>query len=160
MILWNIEDKECSLLFQQVVKQRDCHSMQIKQNVWSYPKCHSLLHATSHAIPKSLNKSTGSYLGFTITSDGKYKKEVKEGIALLKDTFTKMSAKFKNRNMSLNTKIKCYIWAALHWGCKCWTISKDLKAHLEMWFFHRILCISWIEKKSNKEVWQAWKGVD
>ena len=98
------------------------------------------------------------YLGFTITPDAKCDTEVKQRIAMSKDTFSKMKPIFTNRNISLSTKLntlKTYVWSVLLYGCECWTLTPELERRLEaaeMWFIRRIMKISWTEKKSNEEV--------
>ena len=80
---------------------------------------------------------TFKYLGFTIIPDARCDTEIKERIAVSKDTFTKMKSIFTNRNIKVYTKIntlKAYIWPILPYGCECWT--KDLERRLEaaeMW---------------------------
>ena len=65
--------------------------------------------------------STFKYLGFTITPDARCDTEIKKRIAFSKDTFTKMTPMFTNRNIRFYTKIntlKAYICLdvnAGHW---------------------------------------------
>ena len=64
----------------------------------------------------------------------------------------------KNRNIKVCTKLlilKGYVWSVLLYGCECWTIDNEAMKRLEaaeMWFFRRMMRISWTEKKSNEEV--------
>ena len=54
------------------------------------------------------------YLGYTLTSDGKCKTEIKKTIAIAKTSFQKMSTILKNRNISFSTKLKVlktYVWS-------------------------------------------------
>ena len=77
---------------------------------------------------------TFKYLGCTITPGGKCDTEIKNRIAMSKDTFTKMKLVIANRNTSLSTKLntlKAYVWSVLLYGCDCWTLTKDLKKRLE-----------------------------
>ena len=51
--------------------------------------------------------------------------------------------------------LRCYVWSTLSYGSECWTITKELQNKLgaaEMWFWRRILKISWTHKISNKDV--------
>ena len=51
--------------------------------------------------------------------------------------------------------LRTYVWSILLYGCESWTITNSITKKLEateMWFFRRILKISWTEKKSNQEV--------
>ena len=98
------------------------------------------------------------YLGYMITSDGKCITEIKKRIATAKDAFQKLSLILKNRNISMTTKfrvLKTYVWSTLTYGCECWTITSDIEKKIEaaeMWFFRRMLRISWTEKKTNVNV--------
>ena len=50
---------------------------------------------------------------------------------------------------------KCHIWSVLLYGCESWTVSKNTVNKLEeieMWFWRRMVRISWIEKMTNEEV--------
>ena len=93
-----------------------------------------------------------------MTSDGKCRTEIKKRIAIAKASFQKMSTILKNRNISFSTKLrvlKTHVWSILLYGCETWTITAETKKNLEaaeMWFYRRMLRISWKEKKtSNKQ---------
>ena len=98
------------------------------------------------------------YLGCEITSDGRWHTEIIKRIALAKNTFRKMSPLLTNNSISWETKsrvLRCYVWSTLLYGSECWTITKELQNKLEaaeMWFWRRILKISWTHKVSNKDV--------
>ena len=56
------------------------------------------------------------YLGYTITQNAKSDAEIKQQIALAKETFGKMKTIFTHRNITINTKIntlKAYVWSVL-----------------------------------------------
>ena len=69
-----------------------------------------------------------------------------------------MSPILKNRNMSFSTKfrvLKTYVWSILLYGCESWTITTETRKRLEaaeMWFFRRMLRISWTEKRTNESI--------
>ena len=89
------------------------------------------------------------YLGYMITSDGKCITEIKKRTATVKDAFQKLSLILKNRNISMTTKFRTYVWSTLTYGCECWTITGDIEKKIEaaeMWFIRRMLRISWTEK--------------
>ena len=98
------------------------------------------------------------YLGYTLTSDGKCRTEIKKRIAITKASFQKMSTILKNRNISFSTKLrvlKTYVWSIFLYGCKTWTITAESKKNLEaaeMWFYRRMLRISWKEKRTNESI--------
>ena len=98
------------------------------------------------------------YLGTIITSDGKCESEINRRIAIAKETFNKMSKMFKNHKIALNTKqrlLQCYIYPVLLYGSECWTISSNMQKKLEateMWFYRRILKVSYTEHMTNETV--------
>ena len=74
------------------------------------------------------------YLGYTLTSDGKCRTEIKKRIALAKASFQKMSTILKIRNISFSTKLKVlktYVWSILLYGCETWTITAGTKKNVE-----------------------------
>ena len=98
------------------------------------------------------------YLGYRLTSDGKCRTAIKKRIAMAKASFQKMSTILKNRNISFSTKLKVfktYVWSILLYGCETWTITAETKKNLEaaeMWFYRRMLRISWKEKRTNESI--------
>ena len=58
----------------------------------------------------------------------------------------------------MKTKIKvldCYVLSVLLYGCESWTINKTMVKRLEaaeMWFYRRMLRVSWVERKRNEEI--------
>ena len=99
-----------------------------------------------------------SYLGSLITSDGRSDSEIKKRIGMSKAIFEKMGKILKNRKLSMKTKLRvldCYIFSTLTYGSECWTISQTMEKRLqsvEMWFYRRMLRISWTDHMSNEEV--------
>ena len=69
-----------------------------------------------------------------------------------------MSTILKNRNISFSTKLrvlKTYVWSILLYECETWTITAETKKNLEaaeMWFYRRMLRISWKEKRTNESI--------
>ncbi|GFO16834.1 hypothetical protein PoB_004333900 [Plakobranchus ocellatus] len=63
-----------------------------------------------------------------------------------------------NKHISMETRkraLQCYIESVLMYGCKAWTISKQIQNKLEateMWFPRRMLRIPWTAKKTNERV--------
>ena len=61
-----------------------------------------------------------------------------------------------NRKVKLDIKkriVNSYVWSILLYGCETWTISKNIEEKLkslELWFFRRMLKISWLDRQSNK----------
>ena len=98
------------------------------------------------------------YLGTWITNDGKCDKEIKARIAMAKETYYKLSNIFHNHNIRLSTKpnvLNTYVYSILLYASECWTLSaamiKRLEA-VEMWFYRRILRISYTKHITNEEV--------
>ena len=63
-----------------------------------------------------------------------------------------------NNRLNITTRIrtlKAYIWSTLLYGAETWTLNKTLKSKIEaaeMWFYRRMLKISWVDRISNEEV--------
>jgi hypothetical protein len=98
------------------------------------------------------------YLGTLITNDGKCNKEIKARIAMAKETFYKLTNTFYNHNIRLGTKLNVlntYVYSILLYASECWTLSADMTKRLEaveMWFYRRILRISYTKHITNEEV--------
>ena len=98
------------------------------------------------------------YLGTLINQDGRCDNEILRRIAMAKDAYSKMLKLFKNHKISLETKkrlLKCYIRSILLYGSECWTISTKMRERLEaaeMWFYRRILRISYTQHVTNERV--------
>ena len=99
-----------------------------------------------------------TYLGCIITEDGRSTQEIERRIAISKNAFSKMKNLLCNSRLNLATRIrtlKAYIWATLLYGSETWTLNKNLKRKLEateMWFYRRMLRISWVDRITNVEV--------
>ena len=97
-------------------------------------------------------------LGTWITIDGKCDKEIKTRIAMAKETFYKLTNIFHNHNIRLSTKLNVlntYVYSILLYASECWTMSAAMTKRLEaveMWFYRRILRISYTKHITNEEV--------
>ena len=97
-------------------------------------------------------------LGYTLTCDGKCRTEIKKRIAIVRASFQKMSTILKNRNISFLTRLrvlKTYVWSILLYKCETWTITVETKKSLkaaEMWFYRKMVRISWKEKRTNESI--------
>src|SRR5437899_12608370 len=84
--------------------------------------------------------------------------EIKSRIAMAKDTFYKLTNIFLNRNIRLSTKLNVlntYVNSILLYASECWTISAAMDKKVEaaeMWFYRRILRISYKKHITNEEV--------
>ena len=58
--------------------------------------------------------------------------------------------------MATRTRVlQCYVLPILKYACESWTISKEMEKRInasEMWFFRRMLRISWTSHTSNEDV--------
>ena len=65
---------------------------------------------------------------------------------------------WKDRGIPVTLKmklLKCLIWPVMIYGCEAWTLKKaDTKRieAAEMWFYRRLLRISWTERRTNQSI--------
>ena len=84
--------------------------------------------------------SAFNYLGSTITEDARCMKEIKRRIVLAKSAFSKLSNILRNTSLSMRTRMQvlnCYVYPVLLYGSETWSITSDMRKHLEsceMWF--------------------------
>lgn len=98
-----------------------------------------------------------SYLGSTVTEDGKSHSEIKRRIILGREAFNKNKELMRGKlELSLKKRlIKTIIWSGVLYGSETWTLQKeDIKRleAFEMWLYRRIMKIKWTEHKTNEEV--------
>ena len=102
------------------------------------------------------------YLGTLITEDAKCLQEIKRRIGIAKKSFWELKELMKC-NINMNTKkrlLKTYIMSLLTYGCEAWTIGKEAARRInafEAWCFRRMLKVSWINKITNKEIFDRVK---
>jgi hypothetical protein len=99
-----------------------------------------------------------SYLGFRITDDANYVTEIRsrlgQGMAIL----GKLQKIWKNKNISIPIKVRllhALVWPVATYGCEAWTLKKDEERRIEafeMKCLRKILGITYIEKRTNKDV--------
>ena len=98
------------------------------------------------------------YLGSWITSDGRSDRDIRCRIGQAKQAFMDMRHLLCAKIIGLGVRkrlLKCYIWSVLLYGCESWTISKVMEQKLmaaEMWFWRRMMRISWTDKLNNEAV--------
>ena len=99
-----------------------------------------------------------TYLGQTVTSNGKCDDEILKRIEIARGAFNSMLKTLTARHISMKTRkriIKAYVWSTLLYGCETWTITTRNMTKLksfEMWAYRKMMKISWREKKTNEEV--------
>ena len=98
-----------------------------------------------------------SYLGSSVTDDGKSHSEVKRRILLGREAFNKSKELLRGKlELSLKKRlIKTIIWSVVLYGSETWTLQKEDVKRLEafeMWLYRRIMKVKWTEHKTNEEV--------
>ena len=99
-----------------------------------------------------------NYLGSIITEDARCVNEVKRRIAVAKSTFSKLDKVLRNRSLSMKVRLRvldCYVYPVLMYGSEAWSITSDIKRHLEsceMWFLRKMMKIPWTDKVCNEGV--------
>ena len=98
------------------------------------------------------------YLGSYKAKDGTCSKDIKTRIGMAKNKMIQLNNIWKNRGIPLYLKmniLKSLIWPVLLYGSEAWTLRKADKDRLqaaEMWFYRRMLRISWTEKRTNESI--------
>ena len=98
------------------------------------------------------------YLGSIKTKDGKCMKDVKARTGMAKNKMLQLNTIWKDHSIPITLKIKllqCLIWPVLMYGCESWTIRKSEEDKIqatEMWFYRRLLGVSWKEKRTNESI--------
>src|SRR5215469_5501990 len=109
-------------------------------------------------IDDNLVKQVGrfNYLESLINKDGRCEDEIRKIINKAKIAFNKMKNLLTNSKVSIETRkrfVKCYVWSTLLYGCESWTLRKTDISKIqaaEIWFWRRLLKVSWIERISNE----------
>ena len=99
-----------------------------------------------------------NYLGSIVNFEGRCEEDIKKRIILAKNAYGKIRNLVTNSKISLKTRrrfIKCYVWSVLMYGCETWTMGKADEQRIqaaEMWFYRRMLKVSWTERRTNEEI--------
>ena len=102
-------------------------------------------------------------MGSIISRDARCVDEIKTRIPIAKSAFNKVKHLVTNSSISVRLRkrfIKSYVWSTMLYGCEAWTINKDMMKKIEaaeMWFFRKMLRLSWTEIVINAEVLH-WTG--
>eukprot|EP00794_Sanderia_malayensis_P016412 gene16412-18047_t len=103
------------------------------------------------------------YLGTLITEDAKCLQEIKRRIGIGKNSFWELKEIVMKSNINMNTKkrlLKTYIISLITYGCEACTIGKEAARRInafETWCYRRILKDSWINKITNKDIFERVK---
>ena len=132
-----------------------------KTKVMVVSKCNEQINAAITIDGNTLEQvDSFSYLGSTLTEGGRCEKEIKTRISIAKESFKKIQNLVANQSISVGLRtrfVKAYAWSTFSYGCEAWNISKAMEKRidaLEMWFYRRILRISWVDHVSNERVLQ------
>ena len=98
------------------------------------------------------------YLGSTLSQDARSKGEIERRILIAKNAFSSMKNLLTNNRISMTTRVralKTYVWSTLMYGSESWTLNREMKSKLkavEMWFYRRMLRVSWRDRVTNEEI--------
>ena len=99
-----------------------------------------------------------TYLGATISSDGKLDKEISVRIGKATGAFNQLNNVWKNQNISIKNKMRIYVAAVLTiltYGCEVWNTTQIQNRRLEtfhQYCLRRILRVRWFHKVRNEVV--------
>ena len=99
------------------------------------------------------------YLGSTKYNDVNCSNDIKSRIiAIAKKRMIDLQVLWNDRNLSMPLKmklVKTLVWSALAYGAESWTLCKADESRImaaEMWFWRRMLNISWKQKRTNASI--------
>ena len=94
--------------------------------------------------------------GSKITAVGDCSHEIKRCLLLGREVMTNLDSILKSRDTTLPTKVclvKAMVFPVVMYGCDSWTINEAECWRIdafELWFWRRILRVSWTAKRSNQ----------
>ena len=98
------------------------------------------------------------YLGSIMTSDARSEKDILARLGKASGVAAKLAKVLKQKQIKCETK-KRLLWAVVFsvatYGCEAWTVTKAMEKRInafEMKIYRRMLCISYMDRISNKEV--------
>ena len=95
------------------------------------------------------------FLGSYKSADGDCTKEIKRRIAMARQKAVVLASIWKDRKIKTATKVKVMksmVWAVFEYGVEGWTLNKSDRNRIEtfkMWFWRKMLSISWQEHRTN-----------
>ena len=98
------------------------------------------------------------YLGSIKTNNGTCTKDIKVRIAMAKNKMLQLNNIWKDHSLPIHLKMKlleCLVWPVMLYGCETWTQKKEDNKRIEaaeMWFYRRLLRVSWKDKKTNESI--------
>ena len=98
------------------------------------------------------------YLGSVKENNGSCSKDVRTRIGMAKQKLVQLNNIWKDRGIPITLKLailKCLVWPVVLYGCEAWTLKQDDYNRInavEMWFYRRLLRVSWKEKRTNDSI--------
>ena len=97
--------------------------------------------------------------GSKITTDGDCSDEIKGCLLLERKVMTNLDSIFKNRDITLPTKVRLVKAMAFQWsvmyGCESWTVKKAECRRIdvfELWCWRTPLRVPWTARRSNQSI--------
>ena len=97
-------------------------------------------------------------MGFKITVNCDSSYQIKRHLLLGRKALTKLDSALKNKEVTFLTKfpmVKTLTFQVFMYGCKSWIVKKAEYWRIdafELWFWSRLLRVSWTARTSNKSV--------
>ncbi|XP_052744154.1 uncharacterized protein LOC128199289 [Bicyclus anynana] len=98
------------------------------------------------------------YLGSTITNNGSCELDVRRRIGMAKSAMSQLHKTWKDRNISLRTKIKLVrtlVFSILLYGAETWTLKSADRKRIDafkMWCWRKMLRIPWTAFRTNASI--------
>ena len=98
------------------------------------------------------------FLGFKITADGDYSREIKGSLLLGRKAMTNLDCILKSKEITLLTKVhldKAIVFPVVMYGCESWAIKKAECRRIntfELWCCKRLLKVPWTARRSNQSI--------
>ena len=97
-------------------------------------------------------------MGSIKTNSGDCTTDINSRIGMAKKRMTELNTIWKDKSIMLQLKIilvKCFIWTVMTYGTEGWILkAKQIKKiqSAEMWFYRRMLRVSWREKRTDESI--------
>ncbi|GFO02512.1 charged multivesicular body protein 6 [Plakobranchus ocellatus] len=104
------------------------------------------------------NVNTFKYLGSLKTDSGDNTNDINARIGMAKKRMQDLVNIWKDKTLTLQLKIKIMktlVWTVMTYGAEGWTIKKKQEKKInsaEMWFYRRLLRISWRERRTDQSI--------
>jgi hypothetical protein len=98
------------------------------------------------------------YLGSIKTDDGNCTIDIRARIGRAKKVCLELNNIWKDKDVRKDVKVKllkALVWPIVSYGAEGWTLKKADENRImaaEMWFYRRMLRISWTERRTNKGI--------